>query len=153
MTLDPDNAGRMQGGQFAPGTSGNPAGKARGTRHKATRVALALLSGEVDGLARKAVELALPGDVTALRLCLERLVPPCREAPVTLDLARLETRADASRVLSVLLAEAGRGEVTPGEAEKLARLVSEHHKAVQLTEIEERLRGVEEELGLVPGPG
>jgi hypothetical protein len=55
--------------------------------------------------------------------------------------------------LSFLLAEAGRGEVTPGEAEKLARLVSEHHKAVPLTEIEERLRGVEEELGLVPGPG
>jgi hypothetical protein len=70
-----------------------------------------------------------------------------------MDLPRLETRADAARVFSFLLAEAGRGEVTPGEAEKLARLVSEHHKAVPLTEIEERLRGVEEELGLVPGPG
>jgi aminoglycoside phosphotransferase family enzyme len=67
--------------------------------------------------------------------------------------ARLETRADAARVLSFLLAEAGRGEVTLREAEKLARLVSEHHKAVQLTEMEERLGGVEEALGLVPGPG
>jgi hypothetical protein len=77
---------------------------------------------------RKAVELALAGDVTALRLCLERLVQSCREeAPVTLELPRLETRADAARVLSFLLAEASRGEVTPGEAEKLARLVSEHH--------------------------
>jgi hypothetical protein len=34
------------------------------------------------------------------------------------------------------------GELTPGEAEKLARLVSEHHKAVH--EIEERLRRMEE---------
>jgi hypothetical protein len=59
------------------------------------------------------VELALAGDVGALRLCLERLVPPCREAPVSLDLPPLETRADAARVLSFLLAEAGRGEVTP----------------------------------------
>jgi hypothetical protein len=99
------------------------------------------------------VELALAGDATALRLCLERLVPPCREAPVTLDLPRLESRADAARVLSFLLAEAGRGAVTPGEAEKLVRLVSEHHKAVQLTEIEERLRGLEEALGLVPASG
>jgi hypothetical protein len=71
---------------------------------------------------------------------------PCREAPVTLDLPRLESRADAARVLSFLLAKAGRGAVTPGEAEKLVRLVSEHHKAVQLTEIEERLRGLEEAL-------
>jgi hypothetical protein len=67
--------------------------------------------------------------------------------------AALETRADAGHVLSYLLAETVRGEVTPGEAEKLARLVSEHYKAVQLTEIEERLRGLEEALGLVPGPG
>ena len=104
-------------------------------------------------MTRKAVELALAGDVTALRLCLERLVPPCREAPVSLDLPRLETRADAARVLSFLLAGAGRGEVTLGEAEKLGRLLSEHHKAVQLTEMEERMSRLEEELGLVPGPG
>jgi hypothetical protein len=110
--------------------------------------ALALLSGELDGLTRKAVELALAGDVTALRLCLERLVPPCREAQASLELPRLDTRADAPRVLSFLLAEAGRGEVTPGEAEKLARLVSEHHKAAQFTEIEERLRRLEKALGL-----
>jgi hypothetical protein len=105
-----------------PALAAIPAGKPRGTRHKATLAALALLSGEAEGLTRKAVELALAGDVTALRLCLERLVPPCREAPISLDLPPLETRADASRVLSFLLAEAGRGEVTPGEAEKLARL-------------------------------
>jgi hypothetical protein len=48
-----------------------PARKA-GTRHKATQAALALLSGEMDGLTRKAVELALAGDVAALRLCLGR---------------------------------------------------------------------------------
>jgi hypothetical protein len=119
MTLDPANAGREQDRRFSPGCSGNPAGKKVGTRHKATQAALALLSGEVDGLTRKAVELTLAGDVTVLRLCLERLVPPCREAPISLDLPRLETRADASRVLSFLLAEAGRGEVTPGEAENM----------------------------------
>jgi hypothetical protein len=62
-------------GRFAPGNPGKP----RGTRHKATLAALALLSGEAEGLTRKAVELALAGDVTALRLCIERLVPPCRK--------------------------------------------------------------------------
>jgi hypothetical protein len=42
--------------------------------------------------------------------------------------------------------------VTPGEAEKLGRLVSEHHKAVQLTEIEECLRRMQEQLEMLPGP-
>jgi hypothetical protein len=46
------------------------------------------------------------------------------------DLALPTPRDESGRApcLSFLLAEAGRGEVTPGEAEKLARLVSEHHK-------------------------
>ena len=55
--------------------------------------------------------------------------------------------------MAFLLAEVGRGKLTPGEAEKLARLVSEYHKAVQLTEMEERFRRVEEQLGLEPWPG
>ena len=89
MTTAPDNSGRDQGGRFAPGFSGNPAGPPRGTRHKATLAALALLSGEAEGLTRTAVKMALAGDVTALRLCLERLVPPSPEALVSLDLPPL----------------------------------------------------------------
>ena len=34
-----------------------------------------LLDGEARALTRKAIERALAGDVTALRLCLERIVP------------------------------------------------------------------------------
>jgi hypothetical protein len=50
------------------------------------------------------------------RLVLDRIAPPCREAPVSVDLPRLQTRADAARVLSFLVAEAGRGGVTTGRA-------------------------------------
>lgn len=51
----PKTAGRTSTGQFA---AGNP-GKPRGTRHKATQAALALLDGEAGALTRKAVEMAL----------------------------------------------------------------------------------------------
>ena len=33
---------------------------------------------EAEALTRKAIERALEGDTTALRLCLDRLLPPCR---------------------------------------------------------------------------
>jgi hypothetical protein len=152
-TAPPANAGRLQGGRFVPGVSGNPAGKKPGTRHRATRLAEKLMTDDAEAVVKAVMAAAKGGDMTAARLVLDRIAPPCREAPVNLDLPRLETRADAARVLSFLLAEAGRGEVTPAEAEKLARLVSEHHKAVQLTEMEERMSRLEEELGIVPGPG
>jgi hypothetical protein len=58
-------------GNSLPAT--NPKGRLPGTRAKATIAALNILEGEVDKLSRKAVELALAGDVTALRLCLERI--------------------------------------------------------------------------------
>jgi hypothetical protein len=54
-------------------------------RSVAPLAALVLLRGEAEGLTPKAVELALAGDVTALRLCLERLVPP--EGPLALQLS------------------------------------------------------------------
>ena len=68
-------------GQFKPGQSGNPKGKPKGARHKATLAALELLDGEAEALTRKAVDLALEGDTTALRLCLERIAPPARMRP------------------------------------------------------------------------
>jgi hypothetical protein len=49
----------------------------------------ALLDGEAKAIARKAVEKALEGDMAALRLCLERLLPPRRDRPVVFDLPKI----------------------------------------------------------------
>ena len=66
---------RVRGRPFRPGVSGNLAGRLPGTRNRATMAAEALLDGEAQALTRKAIELALAGDTTALRLSLERIVP------------------------------------------------------------------------------
>lgn len=57
---------RRPDGKFAPGNRANPKGRIPGSRNKATLAAQAMLDGEVESLTRKAVELALGGDVTAL---------------------------------------------------------------------------------------
>ena len=85
--------GRDASGRFAEGNPGRP----RGARHKATQAALALLDGEAEALTRRAVELALEGDTTALRLCLERIAPPRKDAPIQFDLPPMETAADAAK--------------------------------------------------------
>ena len=61
---------------FQKGQSGNPSGRPKGARNKATLAMEILLDGEADRLTRKVVEMALAGDTTALRLCLERIMPP-----------------------------------------------------------------------------
>ena len=80
--------------RFKPGRSGNPAGCPRGTKNRSTLAAEALLEGEAERLSRKAVEMALEGDVAAMRLVLERLIPPRRDRPVSLNLPPIDTAAD-----------------------------------------------------------
>ena len=88
---------------FQPGQSGNPAGKPKGSRNKTTLAMEALLDGEHEAITRKAIELAKDGDGLALRLCIERLLPPRRDRPVKFKLSKLETAADAAAALSDIL--------------------------------------------------
>jgi hypothetical protein len=64
---------KPRGRPFQPGQSGNPSGRPKGARNKATLVVEALLENEAEALTRKVIDLALEGSMPALRLCLERL--------------------------------------------------------------------------------
>src|SRR5215472_6812054 len=86
-----------RGRAFEKGRSGNSAGRRVGSRNKATLAAMALLAGEAEGLTRKAVEAALAGDPMALRLCVERILPRCRERPVEFALPPIERLRRARR--------------------------------------------------------
>jgi hypothetical protein len=61
----------------------------------ATLIVEQLLDKDAKLLAEKARDMALAGDTIALKLCLERLCPPRRSRPVTLDLPAIETLGDA----------------------------------------------------------
>src|SRR6516225_1902789 len=99
------NTARNQRGRpFTKGQSGNPAGKPRGARHRATLAAEALLDGEAEALTRKAIELALAGDPIAMRLRLDRILPPRRECPTTFALPDLGSVADAGAARAAVLA-------------------------------------------------
>src|SRR5215210_2170155 len=119
----PANTGQKQDTRFKPGQSGNPAGKAKGIRHRATRAAEALLDGEVEALTRKAVDMALAGDAVAMRLCLDRILPVRRDRHIAFTLPELETAADAVKATAALAAAVATGEVTPSEAAELSKLV------------------------------
>lgn len=144
MPMEPENAGQKQAaGRFQKGQSGNPQGKPPGTRHRATRAAMALLEGESEALTRKAVELALEGDVTALRLCLERICPPMRERPIAVHLPAVADASGLPLLTGRILAAVGTGDLTPSEGAKIADLVVAHGRVLELHELEQRIRVLE----------
>jgi hypothetical protein len=57
-----------------------------------------LLDEEAEALTRKAVELALEGDTVALKICLDRILPPRRERDVRVNLPSFRSPGDAGEV-------------------------------------------------------
>ena len=140
-----ENTARKQRGQpFRKGQSGNPRGRPAGARNAATVIAEQLLDGEAETLTRKAIKLALSGDTVALRLCLDRILPPRRERPVRFRVPELASATDAAKAMAALTAAVSCGELTPAEAGELSKLVETYVRAIEVTEIEHRLRALEE---------
>ena len=131
--------GRNADGTFGPGNCG----KAKGTRHKATRAALALLEGEAEALTRQAVTMALAGDATALRLCLERIAPPRKDAPVAFDLPPMQSAADAAKAAGAMLDAVAGGDLTPSEGAHIMGLVESYRRTMETSELEARIAALE----------
>jgi hypothetical protein len=140
---DPDNSGRRQDGTFAPGVSGNPAGCRKGSRHKVTLAIEALLEGQHEALTQAAISKALEGDTTALRLCLDRIAPPRKDAPITFQLPAIATAADTVSASSSLLSAVAAGEVTPDEAGRVMALLTAHKALVEAGDLEARIAALE----------
>ncbi len=133
------NTGRSADGTFAPGNPGKP----KGARHRSTLAAQALLDGESEALTRKAVSMALEGDVTALRLCLERITPPRRDTPVTFDLPVMRSLRDAASAAAAIIAAVAAGDLTPTEGTHVMALIDSFRRTLEVTEIEERIANLE----------
>lgn len=133
------NAGTTRGRPFAPG---NP-GRAKGSRHKVTLAIEALLDGQAEELTQKAIDLAIAGDITALRLCMDRLAPVRRDRPVTFDLPKIETADDLPKATQAVMEAVAAGELTPSEAAELGKLVDAHAKAIEVTDLHRRLAALE----------
>lgn len=134
-----NNAKNTPGRPFQKGNPGRP----RGARNKATVAAEALLDGEAEKLARKAVDLALEGNMAALRICLERVVPPRKERPIELALPTLEDTADMVAATAAILAAVSEGRITPGEGKELTGMIDVLRRAIETEDLERRVAALE----------
>ena len=143
-TRQPENSGRKQDTRFKPGQSGNPAGKPRGARHKTTVAVEALLDGEAEVLTRRAIERAKEGDITALRLCLDRIAPPRKDRPVAFRLPKVERAEDTVKASAAIVEAVASGELTPHEAAELAKVIESFTRAIEAAEFDARLTKLEQ---------
>jgi hypothetical protein len=142
----PENADAKQSGRFRKGVSGNPGGKPRGCRHKATRAAEMLLQGEAEELTRLCVERAKAGDGIALRLVMERIYPPIRERAIRVSLPRVDSVSHLPAALGRVMVAVSAGEITPGEGNALCGMLGSMRQAFETADLAARLDAMEARL-------
>jgi hypothetical protein len=111
-----------RGRPWVKGQSGNPAGRPSRARQAAV-VAEALIGRKTVPLTNKLLELALAGDRTLLRACLDRIAPARREMPVDLEFPKIETRADLKAALTTIAEAAASGSLTTSQCQNLTRML------------------------------
>ena len=130
---------RNPDGTFAVGNPGKP----KGSRHKATQAIQALIENQSEAITQKAVEMALEGDTTALRLCIERIAPARKDVLIEFDLPTMNSAHDAARAASAILAEVAAGSITPLEGTTVMGLVEQYRRTLETTEFEKRIEALE----------
>ena len=135
---------------FQKGQSGNPAGRPRGALNRATVLAQTLLSERAESIAGKVIELAERGDMTALRVCMDRLVPVIKHQPIAVELPPIDNAADSVEAVASIAAAVAAGELTATEAAELAKVIDVYVRALDGKGFDERLTKLENEISGAP---
>ncbi len=126
---------------FTKGKSGNRKGRPKGIRDKRTRFR-ELLEPHAEELVQRAVDLALDGDTTALRLCIERIIPSYRsvEMPVPMSVEGDTLSAKGEAVIS----EMATGAISPSDAAAVLQALAAQARVKEIEELEQRLEQLEQ---------
>ena len=81
--------------------------------------------------------------MAARQLCLDRILPARRDRPVTFTLPPINSAQDAVATVSAELAAVAAGDLTPGDAGEISKLIEAYVKAFETAELAERLERLE----------
>jgi hypothetical protein len=80
-----------------------------------------------------------------MRLCIERILPACRERSVNFALPPIESAADIAAAMKAVTSALADGAITPGEAATIAAVVDTFVWAIETSDFERRLKLMEDD--------
>lgn len=139
------NTGEIQGkGRFKKGESGNPRGKPKGAKHKASLLAEKLFENDIEMVCNQVISQAKEGNLQAAKIILDRLLPPRKDRLINIKLPLIKDSSDALEALRIICFAVGNGEITPLDGEALSKIVEIQTKNMELYDFEKRLQAIED---------
>jgi hypothetical protein len=133
----------IRGKPFEPGNKLGR-GRPRGSRNKSTLMAQHLLDDHAESIVRKCIVMALQGNPKALQLCMDRVLPPRRELPVTFGKVPTRTTSELADASELLTQKVTAGELTPAQGRILAEVFDQRRSVLETHDIDQRVRALEE---------
>jgi hypothetical protein len=133
----------VRGRPFQPG---NKYGRGRppGSRNKSSRVCQETLEGHAENLTKKCLYMAFQGNPTAMRLCMERLMPARRHRTLNFKMPAVKTLADVDAASQIVMSGIARGQLTPAEGQTVSLVLEGRRRVIETQELEQRIRSLEE---------
>jgi len=141
----PEKTGKKQvSTKFTKGRSGNPTGRPKGSKNKSTLLAQSILEDDLEAVCQKAISEAKKGNIQAIKIILDRILPPQKDKPIHIEIPNIETPSDILKSANELTQAVANGSITPSEGEAFARILDSHAKAFEIHDIENRLKAIED---------
>ncbi len=121
---------KVRGRPFEPGNKYGH-GRPRGSRNKGTGLCQKTLEYYGGSLTKKLVPEAFRGNPTALRLCIERLMPVRRQPTLRFKLPLTKTVDDVAAASEALVDGVARGQLTPAEGQALTEMLEGRRRVME----------------------
>ena len=134
---------------FAPG---NTAGRGRppGSGNKTRGEGEDLIKKYTPQIVTKCIHSALRDNASAMRLCMERVVPSRRDALARIKLPRIRAAEDVSKAAEKVMRAIAHGEITPAEGERMMNALECQLRIIREVELQSRLERAEADLANMP---
>jgi hypothetical protein len=134
-----------RGRPFQPGNTFGR-GRPKGSRNKSKSPAQDLLDEYAPNLMRKCIALGMQGDVSMLRMCMERIIPVRRGVCIPINLPVIRTAADVDKAAEKVTQAIRRGKIAPPEGSILMNILESRSRIIERGLLEGRVEELEERI-------
>ena len=127
-------------------------GRPKGSRNRDTAPAKKLLEEYTPHLTRKLIALGLEGNTQALRICMDRIMPPPRDACVPLNLPKIKSSEDVASAAEKVTRGMGKGALSPSEGETIMHVLESQSRVIESAGTEKRVQKLEDYLAAAKKP-
>ena len=119
-------------------------GRPRGSKNKTTVVAQELLESYAAPVVRKVIHMAILGDTTAQKMCMERIMPVRRDQTVKFGPLPTATAAEVSKATERVVQNVAAGKIPIAQGLAMCDLLEMRRRAVETESLDGRVRNLEE---------